>query len=44
MVRDRSGNKPLVESLHLLFTLFKEFQDNQHFTGGVIAGIGDGMG
>jgi intraflagellar transport protein 46 len=30
-VHKLQNNKPVVESLHVLFTLFSEFRQNQHF-------------
>jgi intraflagellar transport protein 46 len=30
-VHKLSNNKSLIESLHVLFTLFSEFRQNQHF-------------
>ena len=30
-VHNTNNSKPLVESLHVLFTLFSEFRQNQHF-------------
>jgi intraflagellar transport protein 46 len=30
-VHKSSNNKALIESLHVLFTLFSEFRSNQHF-------------
>ena len=30
-VHKMQNNKPVVESLHVLFTLFSEFRQNQHF-------------
>lgn len=32
------------QSLHVLFTLFSEFKANQHFAGGVAAGVDEGAG
>jgi len=30
-VHKLQNNKPVIESLHVLFTLFSEFRSNQHF-------------
>jgi intraflagellar transport protein 46 len=43
-VHKLANNKSLVESLHVLFTLFSEFRQNQHFKnqgdGGNMVGAG----
>ena len=37
-----SNNKSVIESLHVLFTLFSEFRQNQHFNQGGNQGAQDG--
>ena len=40
-VHKLQNNKPVIESLHVLFTLFSEFRSNQHFQ--QQDGAGDGF-
>jgi intraflagellar transport protein 46 len=44
-VYEGSSPNAIVQSLHVLFTLYSEFNQNQHFTGGAVAGVvGKGAG
>ena len=43
-VHKLANNKSLIESLHVLFTLFSEFRQNQHFKNQEANGAAGGMG
>ena len=43
-VHKLANNKSLIESLHILFTLFSEFRSNQHFKNQEANGNAGGMG
>jgi intraflagellar transport protein 46 len=43
-VHKLANNKSLIESLHVLFTLFSEFRQNQHFKNQEANGNAGGMG